>query len=35
VLRGTDSVRLAEATNELKRLLRALGGDPQDGLSED
>src|SRR6516162_5901064 len=35
VLRGTDSVRLAEATDELKRLLRALGGDPQDGLSED
>jgi molybdenum cofactor synthesis domain-containing protein len=35
VLRGTDSVRLAEATDELKLLLRALGGDPQDGLSED
>src|SRR6266446_6890471 len=34
VLRGTDSVRLADATRELTELIRALGGDPQEGLSE-
>jgi molybdenum cofactor synthesis domain-containing protein len=34
VLRGTDGVRLAEATDELKALIRTLGGDPQEGLSE-
>jgi molybdenum cofactor synthesis domain-containing protein len=34
VLRGTDSNRLAAATDELKRLIRALGGEPQEGLSE-
>ena len=34
VLRGTDLERLAEATDELKTLIRKLGGDPQDGLSE-
>ncbi len=34
VLRGTDRERLAEATEELKTLIRKLGGDPQDGLSE-
>src|SRR5437660_2613011 len=31
VLRGTDSVRLAGATRELMALIRALGGDPQQG----
>lgn len=34
VLRGTDGVRLAGATDELKALIRTLGGDPQEGLSE-
>ena len=34
VLRGTDNVRLADATEELMALIRALGGDPQEGLSE-
>ena len=34
VLRGTDRDRLATATDELKILIRALGGDPQEGLSE-
>jgi hypothetical protein len=34
VLRGTDRERLAEATDELKTLIRKLGGDPQDGLCE-
>jgi len=34
VLRGTDSVRLADATEELMALIRTLGGDPQVGLSE-
>ena len=34
VLRGTDSARLAAATVELKHLIRALGGEPQEGLSE-
>jgi len=34
VLRGTDNVRLAGATRELMALIRALGGDPQEGLSE-
>jgi hypothetical protein len=34
VLRGTDNVRLADATRELMALIRALGGDPQEGLSE-
>jgi molybdenum cofactor synthesis domain-containing protein len=35
VLRGTDRTRLAAATEEVKALIRKLGGDPQDGLSED
>jgi molybdopterin-biosynthesis enzyme MoeA-like protein len=35
VLRGTDRGRLSEAAEELKALIRALGGDPQDGLAED
>jgi molybdenum cofactor synthesis domain-containing protein len=34
VLRGTDRERLAAATEELKVLIRSLGGDPQEGLSE-
>jgi hypothetical protein len=34
VLRGTDNARLADATRELMALIRALGGDPQEGLSE-
>ena len=34
VLRGTDNARLADATQELMALIRALGGDPQEGLSE-
>jgi molybdenum cofactor synthesis domain-containing protein len=34
VLRGTDNVRLADATQELMGLIRALGGEPQEGLSE-
>jgi molybdenum cofactor synthesis domain-containing protein len=34
VLRGTDGARLAEATDELKHLIRALGGEPHEGLSE-
>jgi molybdenum cofactor synthesis domain-containing protein len=34
VLRATDRQRLAAATEELKDLVRRLGGDPQEGLSE-
>ena len=34
VLRGTDRSRLAAATEELKALIRTLGGDPQEGLGE-
>jgi molybdenum cofactor synthesis domain-containing protein len=34
VLRGTDRTRLAAATDELRALIRALGGEPQDGLGE-
>jgi len=34
VLRGTDRELLAVATEELKGLIRSLGGDPQEGLSE-
>ena len=34
VLRGTDGERLAAATDELKTLVRTLGGEPQEGLSE-
>ena len=34
VLRGTEPERLAGATEELKLLIRALGGEPQEGLSE-
>jgi molybdenum cofactor synthesis domain-containing protein len=35
VLRGTDRTRLAAADEELHTLIRALGGEPQPGLSED
>ena len=35
VLRGTDKELLAAAVEELKTLIRALGGDPQEGLAED
>jgi molybdenum cofactor synthesis domain-containing protein len=34
VLRGVDRQRLGAATEELKTLIRRLGGDPQEGLSE-
>jgi molybdenum cofactor synthesis domain-containing protein len=34
VIRGTDRAQLAQATEELKELIRGLGGDPQEGLSE-
>ena len=34
VLRGTENARLAAAVEELNVLIRALGGDPQEGLSE-
>jgi len=34
VLRGTDRVRLAAVTEEVKALIRDLGGDPQEGLAE-
>jgi molybdenum cofactor synthesis domain-containing protein len=34
VLRGTDRARLVTATEELKALIVALGGEPQDGLGE-
>jgi len=35
VLRGTDKNRLAAAIEELKVLIRTLGGDPQEGLAEE
>ena len=35
VLRGIDSGRLTEAVEEIKALIRSLGGDPQEGLAED
>jgi len=35
VVRGTDRERIAAAIEELKGLIRALGGDPQEGLAED
>jgi molybdenum cofactor synthesis domain-containing protein len=35
VLRGAGRERLAAATDELKALIRTLGGDPQEGLSEE
>jgi molybdenum cofactor synthesis domain-containing protein len=35
VLRGTDRERLTAATDELIALIQSLGGDPQEGLSEE
>ena len=35
VLRGTERARLEQATAELAALIRALGGEPQEGLRED
>jgi molybdenum cofactor synthesis domain-containing protein len=35
VIRGTDRARLLVATEELKALIFALGGDPHEGASED
>jgi molybdenum cofactor synthesis domain-containing protein len=35
VIRGTDRARIAAAIEELKALIRALGGDPQEGQAED
>jgi molybdenum cofactor synthesis domain-containing protein len=35
VVRGTDRARLLGATEELKTLIRGLGGEPQEGASED
>jgi molybdenum cofactor synthesis domain-containing protein len=34
VLSGTDRMRLEAATEELRALIRALGGEPRDGLGE-
>ena len=34
VLRGTEKAQLATAVEELNALIRALGGDPQEGLGE-
>jgi len=31
---GTDRERIAGAVEELKSLIRTLGGDPQEGLAE-
>ena len=35
VVRGTERARIAAAIDELKALIRGLGGDPQEGLAED
>ncbi len=35
VVRGTERGRIAAAIEELKALIRALGGDPQEGQAED
>ena len=35
VIRGTDRERIGAAVEELKGLIRALGGDPQEGLAEE
>src|SRR5579864_9264652 len=35
VVRGTDRARIGSAIEELKALIRGLGGDPQEGLAED
>ncbi len=34
VVRGTDRDRIGAAINELNTMIRALGGDPQEGLAE-
>ena len=34
VIRGTDRARIAAAIDELKALIRTLGGDPQEGQAE-
>jgi len=34
-VRGTERERIVAAIEELKGLIRALGGDPQEGLAED
>ena len=35
VVRGTERPRVTAAIEELKTLIRALGGDPQEGMAED
>ena len=35
VIRGTDGTRIAAAIDELKALIRRLGGEPQEGHAED
>jgi molybdenum cofactor synthesis domain-containing protein len=35
VVRGTERARIAAAIDELKALIRTLGGDPQEGAAED
>ena len=35
VVRGTERARIAAAVEELKALIRACGGDPQEGVGED
>src|SRR5260221_316919 len=35
VIRGTERERIGAAVEELKALIRTLGGDPQEGLAED
>jgi molybdopterin-biosynthesis enzyme MoeA-like protein len=35
VIRGTDRARIAAALDELKTLIRALGGEPQEGQAEE
>jgi hypothetical protein len=35
VVRGTDRDRILAAIEELKGLIRTLGGDPQEGMAED
>src|SRR6185503_11204219 len=35
VVRGTEGERIAAAVEELKALIRALDGDPQEGMAED
>ena len=35
VVRGTEQARIAAAIDELKALIRALGGEPQEGMAEE